>query len=95
MEQMDKDVKTAIIEMFRRVGLDYTWDQIMEYADNDPEWYWSKTWTEADENDFKRWLEVLFYKSKAFKMYPAKARKNIVKKEVGYFLLMWSWRIGE
>ena len=91
MEQVEKIIQVALIEMFKRVGLDYTFDQILEYG-KDPEWYWSRTWTLEQEVDFEAWLYDLFYKSKQFKKYPVKARKRIVKKEVGYFVLMWGWK---
>ena len=93
MEQVKEDIiQTALIEMFKRVGLDYTWDQIVAYGEADPEWYWSKTWTLAEGNDFEKWLENEFYNGKHFKGYSKKARMKIVKKEVGYFMLMWSWK---
>jgi len=87
-----QDLQAAFIEMFSRVGLDYTYDEIRAYADADPDWYWSKTWTQADEDDFRKWLADKFYKSEHFRVYSAKARKKIVEKEVGYFMLMWGWK---
>lgn len=89
MEQVDKVIQAALIEMFKRVGLDFTWEQILDYA-KDPEWFWSRAWTLKEQLDFEGWLSDLFYKH--LKSFPAKSRKRMVQREVGYFMLMWSWK---
>ena len=91
MQQTDKLMQTALIEMFKRVGLDFSWGQILSYADKNPDWFLSRAWTQGREDDFATWLENHFYKSKYFKIYAPAARRRMVKKEVGYFLLTWGW----
>ena len=81
--------------MFKRAGLDYTWAEIKQYADADPKWYLSKTWTVAEENSFRRWLTNHFMHDKAFKIYRKSTRKKLAEREVRYFLFMYGWRLPQ
>ena len=101
---MDETLKKALIEMFSRVGLDFTWERIKAYEKSYPmwsksvgiasrhDWYFSKSWTQAEEDEFTEWLKKLFYNDKVFKVYPAAARRKIVEREVQHFLLNWGWK---
>jgi hypothetical protein len=71
-------------EMFRRVGLEYPNEELTK----DPKWYTKYTWTEAEENDFRKWM-LAFVKKHA--RWTAKHAAY----EVGMFLLNWGWSSKE
>ena len=81
MKPSDDEIKGALIEMFKRVGFDYTWEQILAHAKADPNWYQTTTWTEAEDQDFAAWLYD------HFKSY------HRVEQLVGEFRLMWGWKV--
>jgi len=88
----EKDfIKNALIEMFKRVDLDFTFDEILEYGKNDLEWYRSKIWTKEQEKDFKNWMKIEMKKSKQFKYMTDKK----IDYEVAMFNLNWGWKTKE
>lgn len=77
----DKVCTECLVEMFKRVGLVYP-DK--KFTDQ-PEWYCKRSWTEAEQEDFRKWM-----KKKLKKSFPT-WRAHQIDKEVGYFTLMWCW----
>jgi hypothetical protein len=67
-------------EMFRRVGEKYPNKELTDQ----PEWYKKRTWTEAEENDFRKWMGKLLKKRHGWK-------KVLIDREIGMFLLNWGW----
>jgi hypothetical protein len=75
--------KALFVEMFKRVGLDYTYEEIAEYAK--PDFWWTKkTWTMEQEKEFSSWAYTFIKKNSQW-------TKSTVKREISYFLLMWGW----
>ena len=66
-------------ELFRRVGRKYPDEEFT----TQPDWYMQETWTQAEEEDFRKWML-----KKLGRMY----RKET---EVAMFLLMWGWKNKE
>jgi hypothetical protein len=85
--RIEEICKNLLIEMFKRVGLDYTYEQILEYAKKD-EWYSTKTWTKEQENDFTSWAYTYTKKNSSW-------HKRTVERELSFFMLMWGWRVEE
>ena len=86
MNKFDKVCQEALIEMFHRVGLEMTWDEILEYAEADEDWYQSKEWTKAEDSAFSKYL-----RKKIKKSMPGILKKSI-DSEVAMFMLMWGWK---
>lgn len=78
--------KKFLIEMFKRVGLDYNYEQILEYAKQD-DWYWLKSWTEEEEQSFIDWVESEL----KGEPWNAKTRQLFI----AYFQLMYGWKRSE
>jgi len=57
MRNYDDLSKEFIIKLFKEVGLNYTYNEIIKYCKDDPEWYLLNTWTEKQENEFRNWME--------------------------------------
>ena len=68
-------------EMFRRVGAEYP----NESLTNQPEWYNKYQWTEAEQDDFCKWMKAFLKKHSHW-------RGKTLDFEVGMFLLNWGWR---
>jgi len=83
----DEITKIFLAEMFRVVGMDYTYDEILEYGKQD-DWYYMRTWTYEQEGRFKLWMNSELKKRTRW---PEKMRKR----EIGMFLLMWGWKVEE
>lgn len=66
-------------EMFKRVGLEYS----EEYCKKE-DWYLTKSWTEAEQNEFKRWGEGVLKVDLKMTYYGA-------AREMGWFLLSYGW----
>jgi len=72
-----------LIEMFKRVGLDYTMKEIEEFG-KQKEWFKLKSWTMEEEDDFKAWAIKLLMKKKS-------VNKTYARKTMGFFLLDKGW----
>lgn len=86
-----KDIyEQALVEMGRRVGLDWeTFDDVMAYQDSHGEqWYLTRTWTQDDEHEFRDWLKMLLTSKKGWSPYK-------VRMEAGMFLLSYGWKVTE
>jgi hypothetical protein len=79
----DKIFDHLITEMFRRVGLDCTIEECIEYASKE-DWYQAMRWTPEEQEDFSKWA----YKELA-KLTRWSARQR--KREVSFFLLQYGW----
>jgi hypothetical protein len=75
----------CMVEMFKRVGLDYSMDEIIEYGKKDQDWYWLKTWTTEEEDSFRDWMDIELKKKRW--------NKKMRDSEVSWFLLMYGWKI--
>jgi len=86
--KQDKTVKELLVEMFRRVGLEVSsYAEVEEWAGaNGDEWYRKRTWTDAQEQEFKKW--AVDKMRKAFK-----CTKKTAEAEYSWFNLMWGWRV--
>lgn len=87
----DEDLDAILVEMFNRVGEDYhAWKAAGKLKDN---WYATRAWTEADQEDFAQWLAG-FLKEKKY----CKGRYR--NQDAGYhlawkFLLPYGWTTGK
>lgn len=70
-----------LTEMFRRVGLVFN----IEYCRKEG-WYLTKSWTQAEQDDFKRWGEKVLRSKLKITRYAAET-------EMGWFLLSHGWTI--
>ena len=77
----EKFVKDALVEMFRCAGKEVTYEEILQIAKDDEQWYSNNIWTADQEEEFKKWW------MKNLKW--SKARKE---KEFGWFILMYGFR---
>ena len=80
----DKIIEDCLIKMFEAVGLEYSFDEVLEYAKQD-NWYMTKTWTKDREDEFTAWMDELLKKRTSW-------NKETRAKEIGYFLLQWGWK---
>lgn len=80
----------ALIEMFRRVGLDMPdVETIIKWAEErGPDWFWTETWTEEEQEDFRSWLYKFLARNTRWS---ARMRQ----KECAWFMLMWGWKTKE
>lgn len=77
--KMTRVFQQLMKEMFKRVGLKYDPDYCFQ-----EDWYLTKSWTEAEQRDFKLWGEGIL-KSKLQMTDHGAAR------EMGWFLLSYGW----
>jgi hypothetical protein len=88
---MDTDTifGNCLCEMGRRVGLE--WDTVEDaeaFAEEfGGEWYRARTWTRAQEEEFRGWMNDYLRKSGRFIWKSPRRRKN----DVAMFLLCWGW----
>lgn len=91
IEDSNKFFNESILEMGRRVGLDWkTFDDVLLYQDkNGEQWYATKTWTKEDENSFRDWLRLKFKKNYSTKFYTDKK----IDYEINMFILCYGWKV--
>jgi hypothetical protein len=80
----DNACDVCLKEMFKRVGETYPNGKLT----GDPNWFQRRTWTQAEEDDFRDWLKK--YLKKKYRW-----TNHTIKKEIGMFLLMWGWKVRE
>jgi hypothetical protein len=66
-------------EMFRRVGARYS-----EKVCREDGWYRKRSWTMAQEEEFRKWMTDLIRRRHRWP-------KKTAQKEASWFLLMYSW----
>ena len=81
---IDKVYNELLIEMFRRVGLACTFEQIKEFA-KQPDWFRIYPWTLEEQEDYRKW---------AYKHFKKRTRMTKVycEKQIAWFLLAYGWR---
>lgn len=80
MARTDEALEECLKEMFRRVGSRYS-RRFCKRAD----WYRTRSWTDAEETDFKKWMVGHLRKR-------CRWTKRTAEKEAGWFVLMYGWR---
>jgi hypothetical protein len=81
----EKLVASALVKMHKVVGIDRTWNEIVEYAKDNPKWYSEHTWPSPEaEAKFRKWLHTKLMKSLHLTQLGA-------QKELEMFMLMWGW----
>ena len=86
----DELLTELLIEMGKRVGINWrNFDDVMKYqAEDDVAWYTRKTWTQAENDDFRRWAQAHIRKR-------AKWSERKVEWETATFMLCYSWKVRE
>jgi len=87
LRDWDSTYKEAIIELFHRVGLELDYDQCIKWAKRKGKnWYWKRTWGEAEEKDFIEWMVRLMKKQhRGF-------TDQYYRLAVTYFMLSYGWK---
>jgi hypothetical protein len=78
----DKVCTECLKEMFKRVGEEYP-NKLTKQKD----WWMKRSWTLEEEIDFKEWMRKYLKKT-------CRWNAKMIDKEVGMFMLMWSWKIN-
>lgn len=78
--------KLALQEMFHRVGLEYTFEEIEQYAEHQF-WYTTRTWTQKQETAFRDWFVKTMMKK-------TKHSQAVCERAAGWFILNYSWKVG-
>jgi hypothetical protein len=76
----EKSFEDCMKEMFKRVGLKFS----VEFCQG-KDWYMSKSWTTAQQNEFRKWMEKLLKKRHGWGAHQ-------LNKEVGMFILCYGWK---
>lgn len=74
----------AFNKMFQAVGFE-KWDRAFCDQEN---WYWQRTWTKDQSNEYKKWFITEIKKD-------MKLKKQQAEKEWQWFDLMWGWKEQE
>lgn len=88
---MNKYLKEILEEMFKSVGVKFSEDLV-----NYPGWYMKHTWTESQEEEFKKWLIDYLNKNKeareSLMQYPSKNKKGLIK-FANEFIFFCGWSV--
>ena len=85
-DKLEDTYKLATVEMFRRVGLEFSYDECLEWSkDQGKNWYWCKSWSESEEKDFMNWMVRLIKKRHSH-------LKHVAKNQVDYFVMYQGWK---
>ncbi len=81
MTKNERLCEQCLTEMFKRVGLEFPNEELTSQDD----WYMQHTWTQAESDDFKKWMLKLLKK------------ERMIRPEHQYamFNLMWGWKVKE
>jgi hypothetical protein len=87
---MNKQLKEILTEMFLRVNQKFSEDLVKE-----PDWYLEFTWTEQEQEDFKKWL-IEYLKNNKESRYelmsiPNKSQR-FLESFANEFLLNYGWK---
>ena len=77
----EQTTEDCLKEMFKRVGEEFPNKELTDKQN----WYTLRTWTEEEENNFRKWMEGLLKKR-----YSMTQKKR--DSEIGMFLLNWGWK---
>ena len=83
-KKIDNFINQSLIKMFQMVGFDSFDKTFVKQKD----WYSLKTWTEAEEEEFKKYFVSEAKKKLGWS-------KSTAEKEYAYFNLMWGWKVSE
>lgn len=76
-------------EMFKRVGIEGK--EFKNFDFKKPQWFWDKTWTEEEQEDFRIWLGKFLVKNK----YATNSKyrgQNGGYYQAGKFILNYGWK---
>ena len=76
----ESTTELCLKEMFKRVGEKYPNKELTDQ----PNWWTKRTWTEAEEDDFRLWMDKLLKKRHGW-------NKRMRGNEISMFLLLWGW----
>lgn len=83
---MNEELKIILDEMCSRVGA-----KDIDFEEN--EWYLKYSWTEEEQEDFRKWLADFFYNnSKVRRVFHIIKSKRECNKASGMFILNYGWR---
>ncbi len=85
MDKWEKLCTRCFEELFRRVGEKFPNNELTK----DPEWYKRRSWTEEEQEDFKKWI-----KKEMKRTLPILSAKKI-EWEAGLFILCYGWATKE
>ena len=77
----EQTTEDCLKEMFKRVGEEFPNKELTDKQN----WYTLRTWTEEEENNFRKWME-----GHLKKRYSMTQKKR--DSEIGMFLLNWGWK---
>ena len=83
-------------ELARRVGV--TLEELELTPDEGTRWGWpydKYSWSEAEEQEFRKWLEDYMYQNRKKLELGYSSKGRIKRYEVPFFLLMYSWKDKE
>lgn len=83
MTKTDKFVREAIEKMMEMAGKQKTYDEVLEYSKDHPDWFREQSWDISTEEEFKAWFISTIRKQKIVRS------KKQAEKEYSYFNLMW------
>lgn len=84
MADHENAVKDCLKEMFKRVGEKYPNPELT----NKNGWFTLRTWTQADEDDFRKWMKQYLKKHTLFK-------NRAIDTEISWFLFAWGWKVKD
>lgn len=84
MTKGEKCMEEALVEMFKRVGMEYPDEAFTSH----PDWYQLKQWTKEESKDFRTWLEAKVRKE-------LRLTKKRAATEAAFFDLMYGWKEKE
>ena len=79
-EKINKVMDLCFEEMFSRVGEKYPNKELTDK----PDWYTLHSWTDEQQNDFKKWMVSFLTKEMRW-------IKKTAEKEAGFFILNYGW----
>ena len=80
----DKFIKKVLNKMFKTVGFDKFELEFTKQKD----WFQKKTWTEAQQNEFRDWFVAQARKD-------LKMSKRYAESEFSWFNLMYGWSVKD
>lgn len=97
---MNNHLKTIIIEMFFRVGVEKeaAEETITNGFLEEPSWYTLYEWTLEEQEDFENWFVDYLYKNKEARdsiCEISRRNKKHLKKVAKEFTLMYGWKLKD
>jgi hypothetical protein len=92
LDEFGKHLQVVIREMCERVGVDAD-KQLFNHN-----WFWTATWTKAEEDSFRDWLaEYVYNSAEARRELMAFPRRNkpYCKKLADEFVWQYGWKVSD